>query len=95
MSEAIARFFRNPVIPVVVIDDAAQAAPLAEALLAGGISAIEITLRTSQALAAMESIARHVPAMQLRPSSRAPSSNSPLIPGDTTSTAPASFIRSR
>ena len=65
MSEAIARFFRNPVIPVVVIDEAARAVPLAQALLAGGISAIEITLRTTQALAAMESIARHVPAMQL------------------------------
>ena len=52
MSEAIRRFFGNPVIPVVVIDDAAQAVPLAETLLDAGISAIEITLRTPQALAA-------------------------------------------
>ena len=44
MSEAIRRFFGNPVIPVVVIDDAAQAVPLAETLLDAGISAIEITL---------------------------------------------------
>ena len=65
MSEAIRRFFGNPVIPVVVIDDAAQAVPLAEILLEAGISAIEITLRTPQALAAMEAIARQVPAMQL------------------------------
>ena len=65
MSDALTRFFRNPVIPVVVIDDAGQAVPLAEALLAGGISAIEITLRTKQALAAMEAIAKDVPDMLL------------------------------
>jgi 2-dehydro-3-deoxyphosphogluconate aldolase / (4S)-4-hydroxy-2-oxoglutarate aldolase len=38
---------------------------LAETLLEAGISAIEITLRTPQALAAMEAIAKQVPAMQL------------------------------
>ena len=65
MSDALTRFFRNPVIPVVVIDDAGQAVPLAETLLAGGISAIEITLRTKQALAAMEAIAKDVPDMLL------------------------------
>jgi len=65
MSDALTRFFRNPVIPVVVIDDAGQAVPLAEALLAGGISAIEITLRTKQALAAMEAIAKDAPDMLL------------------------------
>ena len=36
-------------IPVVVIDDAAQAAPLAEALMSGGISGVEVTLRTPAA----------------------------------------------
>lgn len=41
------------VIPIVVIDDAAQAAPLAEALLSGGINGAEITLRTPAALAAL------------------------------------------
>lgn len=65
MSDALTRFFANPVIPVVVIDDAARAVSLAEALLDGGVRAIEITLRTEQALAAMEAIARQVPAMQL------------------------------
>lgn len=65
MSDALTRFFRNPVIPVVVIDDAGQAVPLAETLIAGGISAIEITLRTKQALAAMEAIAKDVPDMLL------------------------------
>ena len=65
MSDSLTRFFSNPVIPVVVIDDAGQAVPLAETLLAGGISAIEITLRTKQALAAMEAIAKDVPDMLL------------------------------
>ena len=39
-----------PVIPVVVLDDAADAVPLARALVAGGLTAIEITLRTPAAL---------------------------------------------
>lgn len=65
MNAVTTRFFRNRVIPVVVIDDAAHAVPLAEALLAGGIDAIEITLRTQHALQAMEAIARQVPDMLL------------------------------
>lgn len=65
MSDALSRFFSNPVIPVVVIDEARHAAPLANALLESGISAIEITLRTNQALAAMEAIAKNVPGMLL------------------------------
>jgi len=51
----------GPVMPVVVIDDAAHAVPLARALVAGGIRAIEITLRTGAALDAIEAIAREVP----------------------------------
>ena len=39
-----------PVIPVLVVDDAAQAAPLAKALVAGGLPVLEVTLRTSAAL---------------------------------------------
>jgi 2-dehydro-3-deoxyphosphogluconate aldolase/(4S)-4-hydroxy-2-oxoglutarate aldolase len=65
MSDALTRFFVNPVIPVVVIDDAGHAVSLANALLESGISAIEITLRTKQALAAMEAIAKNVPGMLL------------------------------
>ena len=49
------------VMPVVVIDDAAQAVPLARALVAGGIRAIEITLRTGAALEAIQAIARDAP----------------------------------
>jgi 2-dehydro-3-deoxyphosphogluconate aldolase/(4S)-4-hydroxy-2-oxoglutarate aldolase len=51
----------GPVMPVVAIDDAAHAAPLARALVAGGIRAIEITLRTGAALEAIQAIARDVP----------------------------------
>jgi len=51
----------GPVMPVVVIDDAARAVPLARALVAGGIRAIEITLRTGAALDAVQAIARDVP----------------------------------
>lgn len=39
-----------PVIPVLVVDDAAVAVPLAEALVAGGLPVLEVTLRTPQAL---------------------------------------------
>lgn len=52
-----------PVLPVVVIDDAAAAEPLARALLEGGINAIEITLRTEAALDAIRAIAKNVPDM--------------------------------
>ncbi|WCB92233.1 hypothetical protein DSM104299_00923 [Baekduia alba] len=51
-----------PVIPVVVLDDAAAAVPLARALVAGGLPAIEVTLRTGAALEAIDLIAEHVPA---------------------------------
>lgn len=42
-----------PVIPVLVIDDASQARPLAEALVAGGLTVLEVTLRTPAALDAI------------------------------------------
>ena len=51
----------GPVMPVVVIDDPAMAVPLARALVAGGIRAIEITLRTPGALEAVRAIADDVP----------------------------------
>lgn len=51
----------GPVIPVMVIDDAAHAIPLAEALVAGGVRVLEVTLRTPAALDAIRAIARAVP----------------------------------
>ncbi|TMR06363.1 bifunctional 4-hydroxy-2-oxoglutarate aldolase/2-dehydro-3-deoxy-phosphogluconate aldolase [Actinomadura soli] len=50
-----------PVIPVVVLDDADAAVPLARALVGGGLPVIEVTLRTPAALAAITRIAAEVP----------------------------------
>ncbi|MDQ0911004.1 2-dehydro-3-deoxyphosphogluconate aldolase/(4S)-4-hydroxy-2-oxoglutarate aldolase [Streptomyces canus] len=50
-----------PVVPVVVLQDASDAVPLARALVAGGLTAIEVTLRTPAALAAIRAIAEEVP----------------------------------
>lgn len=50
-----------PVIPVVILDEPAHAVPLARALLAGGITIIEVTLRTPKALDAIRAIADEVP----------------------------------
>ncbi len=50
-----------PVIPVIVLNDLQHAVPLARALVAGGIRMLEVTLRTPQALACLEAIAREVP----------------------------------
>ncbi len=46
-----------PVVPVLVLDDAAQAAGLARALVAGGLPALEVTLRTPAALDAIREMA--------------------------------------
>ncbi len=46
-----------PVIPVIVIDDIAQARPMAEALVAGGLPALEVTLRTPAAIEAIRIMA--------------------------------------
>ncbi len=55
----------SPVIPVVTIDDPANAAPVAHALLAGGIAVIELTLRTERALEALSVIAAEAPDIEL------------------------------
>lgn len=47
-----------PVVPVLVIDDLAHARPLAEALVAGGLPALEVTLRTPVALDAIAEMAK-------------------------------------
>ena len=50
----------QPVVPVIVIDDVKSAVPLARALVAGGLKAIEITLRTAAALDAIKAVADEV-----------------------------------
>lgn len=51
----------GPVIPVLVIDHADRAVPLARALLQGGVRVLEVTLRTACALEAISKIAKEVP----------------------------------
>lgn len=55
----------SPVVPVVVLEDAMHAVPLAEALLEGGVGIMEVTLRSEAALASIEVIAASVPQMQV------------------------------
>jgi 2-dehydro-3-deoxyphosphogluconate aldolase/(4S)-4-hydroxy-2-oxoglutarate aldolase len=52
---------RAPVIPVLTIDDVAHAVPLAEALVAGGLTVLEVTLRTPAALDSIRAMRAAVP----------------------------------
>lgn len=47
-----------PVVPVIILDDVSKARPLAEALVAGGLPILEVTLRTPNALKVMEEMAK-------------------------------------
>ncbi|MCG8312581.1 MAG: bifunctional 4-hydroxy-2-oxoglutarate aldolase/2-dehydro-3-deoxy-phosphogluconate aldolase [Pseudomonadales bacterium] len=55
----------SPIMPVVKISKLEYALPIAEALLAGGIATIEVTLRTPCGLAAIEEIAKKLPEMKV------------------------------
>jgi 2-dehydro-3-deoxyphosphogluconate aldolase/(4S)-4-hydroxy-2-oxoglutarate aldolase len=59
--DALTLLRQSPVMPVIVVNDAAVAVDLARALVAGGIRTLEITLRTKAALAAMRRIRDEVP----------------------------------
>jgi 2-dehydro-3-deoxyphosphogluconate aldolase/(4S)-4-hydroxy-2-oxoglutarate aldolase len=62
LTEALAKKIRDSgVIAVLVVDDAADAVPLAKALLRGGITSIELTLRTPAAFEALAKIQSDVP----------------------------------
>lgn len=50
-----------PVVPVIVIEELEQAVPLASALVEGGLTVLEVTLRTGVALAAIEAMRRALP----------------------------------
>lgn len=71
-----------PVIPVVVLHDPADAVPLAQALVAGGVPIIELTLRTPTALESMRRIAAEVPEIML-------GAGTVLTPGDVDAAASA------
>jgi 2-dehydro-3-deoxyphosphogluconate aldolase/(4S)-4-hydroxy-2-oxoglutarate aldolase len=51
----------SPVIPVIVIDQLADAVPMAKALVAGGLRVLEVTLRTQHGLQAISDIKKAVP----------------------------------
>ena len=53
----------HPIVPVIVLEDAEDAEPLAEALLAGGLQVIEITFRTDAAAESINRIVRSFPEM--------------------------------
>ncbi|GAA9508997.1 bifunctional 4-hydroxy-2-oxoglutarate aldolase/2-dehydro-3-deoxy-phosphogluconate aldolase [Helicobacter pylori] len=53
----------SPIVPVVVVENIKDAVPLAQSLVEGGIHIIEVTLRSSCALEAIELIAKNVPKM--------------------------------
>ena len=57
------KILQRRIVPVAVIDDAADAVPLAEALVAGGVDVIEVTFRTPAAEEAVRQIATRLPSV--------------------------------
>lgn len=62
-AEIEARVTRARIVAVITVDDVADAVPLARALVAGGIGAMELAWRTTAFLPALQAIKREVPAM--------------------------------
>jgi 2-dehydro-3-deoxyphosphogluconate aldolase/(4S)-4-hydroxy-2-oxoglutarate aldolase len=60
MSDTFNRIALSRIVPIVEIDNAADAAPVAQTLLEAGLTVVEVVARTSQAFAAVESIAANV-----------------------------------
>ena len=60
---ALERLYNAAVVPVVVLDDAADAVPTAKALLAGGVDVMEITFRTAAAADSIAAVAKECPDM--------------------------------
>ena len=65
MSDLESRLSKSRVVPVVTVEDADAAVPIARALLAGGIDSIEITLRTDAAYDAIRNVKAEVPEIAL------------------------------
>ena len=55
----------SPIVPVIALENIEDALPLAEALLEGGISIMEITLRTDAGLGSIEAISKALPQMHV------------------------------
>ena len=65
MNEVLQTLSNIGIVPVIAIDDAAKAVPLAKALAAGGLPAAEVTFRTAAAEDTIRAIAKEVPDMVL------------------------------
>lgn len=63
MEDIIKKLERTKIIPVVVIEDAKDAVPAAEAILAGGIEVMEITFRTDAAADSIRAVKKACPQM--------------------------------
>ncbi|MEQ2457460.1 bifunctional 4-hydroxy-2-oxoglutarate aldolase/2-dehydro-3-deoxy-phosphogluconate aldolase [Flavonifractor hominis] len=63
MNEILQRVYQIGIVPVIAIDDAEKAVPLAKALVAGGLPAAEVTFRTAAGEEAIRRIATEVPEM--------------------------------
>lgn len=63
METTMTRIAKCGIVPVIVLNDAKNAVPLAKALLAGGIDVMEITFRTVAARESIEAVSREVPEM--------------------------------
>ena len=63
MNEVLHTLSKIGIVPVIAIDDASKAVPLAKALVAGGLNAAEVTFRTAAAEEAIRAIAAEVPDM--------------------------------
>jgi 2-dehydro-3-deoxyphosphogluconate aldolase / (4S)-4-hydroxy-2-oxoglutarate aldolase len=61
MKNTLELISHGPVIPVIVLQRVEDAVPMAQALVAGGVRVLEVTLRTPVGLACIEAIARQVP----------------------------------
>ena len=61
MTDTLSLASHGPVIPVIVLQRVADAVPMAEALLAGGVKVLEVTMRTPVALHCIEAIAKALP----------------------------------
>lgn len=61
--EVMERFYNTGVVPVVVLEDAQDAVPTAEAMLAGGVDIMEITFRTAAARDSIAAVAEKCPDM--------------------------------
>ena len=63
MNEVVQRIYEIGIVPVIAIDDAEKAVPLAKALVKGGLPAAEVTFRTAAAEEAIRRIVKEVPEM--------------------------------